>query len=245
MAEPGRPSSAALIDHLVLSTPDLGAAREELAALGFVTSPFQAHPRFGTGNHLVVLDNIYIELLGIVDPDPPDPAFLALVEPSIAVGGALAFVAVTAHDPQGYADALQASGHATDEVKTWSRPAYTPSGEFTASFTTFTFAPTMLPGAMTFFCKQHTPELIYQKEWQRHANSVRSLDFLRCRNERAGAEASAIRLGPHTVSWDSAGEPGWTIGLVAGKDAARTIELETVAGVTLEFVGNDQADTKT
>ena len=55
------------IDHIVLCVNDLDSAISAYSQLGFTVTPRAVHP-FGTGNALVQLDGMYIELLSVVDP---------------------------------------------------------------------------------------------------------------------------------------------------------------------------------
>ncbi|MEQ9568159.1 MAG: VOC family protein, partial [Pseudomonadales bacterium] len=55
------------IDHLVLCVNDLDAAIAAYRQLGFTVTPRANHP-FGTGNALIQLNGMYIELLSVVEP---------------------------------------------------------------------------------------------------------------------------------------------------------------------------------
>ena len=55
------------IDHLVLCVNDLDAAIAAYVELGFTVTPRAIHP-FGTGNALIQLDGMYIELLSVIEP---------------------------------------------------------------------------------------------------------------------------------------------------------------------------------
>ncbi|MEO0688659.1 MAG: VOC family protein [Pseudomonadota bacterium] len=229
--------ASARLDHLVLATPDLEASRAEFESLGFLVTPKQVHAHFGTANHLVVLKDIYIELLGIEHEDPDDASFRDLIQSSIEAGGGLVMVALTSDDSQGFATTLRKSGFEASEPNTWSRLARTPSGDFEASFTTFRFEPTLLHGTHTFYCKQHTPELVFQAEWMRHANAVHSMDALVFQGNLAKAEAQSakIPLGSHCVAWEADQRDSWTISLHAKQAASRRLALKTIANTYLEL----------
>jgi catechol 2,3-dioxygenase-like lactoylglutathione lyase family enzyme len=56
------------IDHAILGTGDLEAARALWTRLGFTITPRGRHKGWGTGNYCIMLEHDYLELLGMVDP---------------------------------------------------------------------------------------------------------------------------------------------------------------------------------
>src|SRR5215218_1115762 len=59
------------IDHAVVLVHDLDAARSRYERLGFTVAPRGLHPsEHGTGNHTVMLEREYVELLGVVALTP-------------------------------------------------------------------------------------------------------------------------------------------------------------------------------
>ncbi len=56
------------IDHAIVGTDDLEAARALWQSLGFVVSPRGRHKGWGTGNYCVMFAHDYVELLGQIDP---------------------------------------------------------------------------------------------------------------------------------------------------------------------------------
>lgn len=163
------------LDHIVIATPDLQATRDEFEAIGFTVSPRQEHEIFGTANHLIVLSNCYIELLGIKNNSPSDMSSQKIISPVIDQGGGLPLLALTHAEPELVAKALSSLRYDVNTPKSWSRKALTPDGEKTASFTTFFFSPSLLPETQTFFCRHRTPQYIYHAAWQRHSNGAEKL----------------------------------------------------------------------
>ena len=72
--------SASRLDHASIIVPDLAVASVAWRALGFRLAPRArhlapgadgvAHPT-GTGNHVVMLNGAYLELLAVIDPTRP------------------------------------------------------------------------------------------------------------------------------------------------------------------------------
>ena len=57
------------LDHTIVGVRDLEAGRIAWERLGFTSSPRGRHIGWGTANYCLMLEEGYIELLGIVDPD--------------------------------------------------------------------------------------------------------------------------------------------------------------------------------
>jgi hypothetical protein len=57
------------IDHAVILVRDLDAGRDRFARLGFTISPRGKHSaQMGTANHTIMLQDDYVELVGILQP---------------------------------------------------------------------------------------------------------------------------------------------------------------------------------
>ncbi|MEU6964626.1 VOC family protein [Streptomyces chrestomyceticus] len=117
----------AVLDHLVLATPDLEGTAAELAALtGVRPVPGGGHPGRGTRNALLGLgDGAYLEIIG---PDPAQPAPEAPRWFGIDAlrGPRLAHWAVRVHGIAGHVARARALGYDPGEPVTMSRR--TPDG---------------------------------------------------------------------------------------------------------------------
>ena len=170
------------IDHLVLATRDLDAARARYQALGFTLTPPARHP-FGTANSLVQLQGSFLELLAIAAPDdipeasPGRFSFAAFNRDYLAKAEGFSMLVLASEDARAEGRRMRAAGLDTYEPFDFSRRARLPSGdEVTVGFSlSFTTHPAM-PDAGFFYCQQHAPEHFWKAEYQAHANTAVSVD---------------------------------------------------------------------
>jgi Glyoxalase-like domain len=197
------------IDHLVLAGRDLDAMRRRYAALGFTLTPQALHP-FGTGNSLVQLQGCFLELLTVVEPSlipehaPDHFSFAAFNRDFLERREGLSMLVLDSADARADAAAFRVAGVTTFPPFDFSRKAKLPDGgEATVGFSTV-FA--TLPGATAagfFTCQQHAPQHFWKPDYQRHANTARSIA------EVALVAASPIELKPFLDGFSGvAGEAG-------------------------------------
>ena len=67
MTMPSRPING--LDHVLVGVRDLDAARAGFARLGLNSSPRGRHIGWGTANYCIMLEEDYIEILGIVEAE--------------------------------------------------------------------------------------------------------------------------------------------------------------------------------
>jgi catechol 2,3-dioxygenase-like lactoylglutathione lyase family enzyme len=227
------------IDHIVLAALDLDASRAEFEHLGFQVTPRERHMRYGTANHLIILEDSYIELLGVAELSPPDRATLQILGPAFAAGNGLPMLALSTENPEAAHAALNAEGYPVTEPVTWSRDANTPDGLRTASFTTFFIGDTLLPDMTAFVCVHHTPQFVRHPAWQVHPNGAsRLIGIDRPTAHGAGAD---YRFGPHRLAYRAPADANACI-LSLSTDQPlpepRGIELKTVANVRIRLVNS-------
>jgi hypothetical protein len=82
------------IDHLIVMVRHLDRSESAWRALGFATTPRGFHQSGGTANHLIMLRESYIELLGMTavtiagrNRENPPPFYTGCVRESGHVGG--------------------------------------------------------------------------------------------------------------------------------------------------------------
>ena len=141
------------IDHLVLSVPDLPAARAAYSGIGFRLSPRAEHASLGTANHIFVFGSTYCELLGVVQPE----LAAASVGGALAAGSCIAGLALC-----GSADGAKAEyggrGIVADDALQFSRDAHVGGSVGTARFRISKLAEGSVHGFFTFVCEHLTPE---------------------------------------------------------------------------------------
>jgi glyoxalase-like protein len=162
------------IDHAVIMVKNLDAAASSWKRLGFTVSPRGTHSaHMGTGNHTIMLDPDYFELLGVLAPtelNAPARAFLEKRE-------GIERVAFTAVDSAAGAEEIRARGYPPIGPTDFERPVTMPNGTLSAArFRTFQWPVEEAPGGMRIFACQHkTRETVWIPELMRHANGARRL----------------------------------------------------------------------
>ncbi|AUG52763.1 VOC family protein [Thalassospira marina] len=172
------------IDHLVLCVHDLDAACARYRQLGFAVTPRAVHP-FGTGNALVQLDGMYLELLAVLDPEIIGPdnvdlpfSFAVYNRNFLRLREGMSMLALQSKDAHADRAAYSEAGAAAPEVFDFERKGETPDGRqvdlgFSLSFASHP----LLRHGVCFSCQHHHPaENFYFPEYQNHPNSAVAID---------------------------------------------------------------------
>lgn len=189
--------TARTIDHVVHAVHDLDEAAKAYGDLGFTVTPRADHP-FGTSNRLVVLEDAYIEIVGVTDPTAiPDSGFAARVTSHLRRRGAgITHVVLSSYDPP--ADLAALGSLATGEIFNFSRPAPQPDGsEIKASFECTLARGTDDLGM--FLCRHVIPEAVWNESTRWHPNRARRIDSMALPVESAtldmlGTMAGAVAI---------------------------------------------------
>ena len=171
------------IDHIVLCVNDIDAAIASYVQLGFTVTPRAVHP-FGTGNALVQLDGMYIELLAVIDPDKIAETDLA--QPfSFPVYNrdylrhreGMSMLALQSSDAELDKRKFMAAGAAVPPVFHFERDAKTPDGETVGVAFSLVYANhPLLRHAVTFVCQhRHPVQNFYFPTYQNHRNGALAL----------------------------------------------------------------------
>ncbi len=158
------------IDHLLVAVADLGAAAADYRRLGFAVTPRGRHHGWPTGNHCVMFEDGYLELLGRVAAGAGRHRLDACLERGEGGLG----IALATGDPEATAAAWRASGIAVEGPHDLSRLLEEGEG-ITLRFRNVVPDPRELGGLLLFACHHLTPHLLRRPEWLRHANGARAL----------------------------------------------------------------------
>ncbi|AXO16857.1 VOC family protein [Thalassospira indica] len=168
------------IDHIVLCVNDLDAAIAVYTQLGFTVTPRAVHP-FGTGNALIQLDAMYIELLAVVDPGKIAETDLALPfsfpiynRDYLRHREGMSMLALQSRDAEQDRQKFIAAGAAVPAVFHFERDAKTPDGETVGVAFSLAYANhPLLRHAVTFVCQhRHPAQNFYFPAYQSHKNGA-------------------------------------------------------------------------
>ena len=194
------PRPIAGIDHALVGVSDLDAARESYARLGFTVTPRGRHIGWGTGNHTVMFENDYVELMGIVDPTQ----YIHNLDEFLKNGDGLLNVVLATEDADATSRWLREHSPHAEDAQSLQRLLELDDGEELLHFR-YVFIPSELtPGLQTFASQHLTPDKVRRPAWLSHPNGARSISEVTVVMESiAGVgEAYAQLFGADAVSGD-------------------------------------------
>ncbi len=160
------------IDHLLVAVADLGGAAADYRRLGFAVTPRGRHRGWPTGNHCVMFEEGYLELLGRVEAG----AGRHRLDESLARGEGGLGIALASDDPEATAAAWRAAGLEVEGPLDLARLLEDEErGELTLRFRNVLPDPRLLGDLVLFACHHLTPEQLRRPEWLRHENGVRGI----------------------------------------------------------------------
>jgi catechol 2,3-dioxygenase-like lactoylglutathione lyase family enzyme len=178
------------IDHCVVLVRNLDAARDRYQRLGFTVAPRGVHPPdHGTGNHTVMLEREYVELMGVITPTPSNERWRR----ALVAREGLAALALQTQSADAAAAEMNADGVALSTPEDFARPVVLPDGtKSQAAFRTTQFPPGVAPGFHLFCCEHRTRHITWLPELLRHANGAVALDHLLAASEDPRADAARV-----------------------------------------------------
>ncbi|CAO3355034.1 VOC family protein [Azospirillum melinis] len=163
------------LDHLVIATRDLDAARDAYARLGFTVTPRGHHTQLKSANHTILFPTgTYLELLGIEEQRPVNAHYAAFLRQREGI----AAIALKTPDAHAAVGPLTAAGFPVSEPVDFGRPVELPGGSRDATFTITQIDPASTPAGRVFLCQHHTPDLVWRPDRLEHANSATGLEAL-------------------------------------------------------------------
>jgi len=192
------------VDHAVALVRDLDAARARYERLGFTVAPRGVHPpELGTGNHTVMLEREYLELMGVLAPTEANVRYRR----ALSQREGLAAIALQTTSADAVVAEMAAAGFALEAPVDFARPVVLSDGMRTqAAFRTAHFPSGAAPGFHVFCCEHRTRHVTWRPELLSHANGAVALDHvLAASDDPQAAAAACARL---FAASPSAGDDG-------------------------------------
>jgi catechol 2,3-dioxygenase-like lactoylglutathione lyase family enzyme len=221
------------IDHCVVLVRDLDAARERWQRLGFTVSPRGLHPpEHGTGNHTIMLEREYVELMGVLAPTPSNEHWRARLEQREG----LAALALQTQSADAAVAEMRAAGIDLGAPADFARPIVLPDGTRTqAAFRTAQFPPGVAPGFHLFCCEHRTRHTTWLPDLLQHENGAYALNHVLAAS--ADPRADAERLGRVFAREPECAQDGrWTV-----DTGNSTIVFQTREALARQHAGIDLA----
>lgn len=200
------------VDHCYLMVRNLDRSQKQFQGLGFTLSPRGLHSAAkGSANHTIMLRaGDYFELLGIVVETDDNRGRREILERDGE--GLYAIVCRIANAIAAKAE-LARLKIATSTVQRFDRPTVlVDGGESTASFSVLHFDREHVPIGIAFMCEHHTPELVWQPQLMRHANTAVALAGVvaACDDPGETAQRFARLFAEGTIDRLAYGSQVWT-----------------------------------
>lgn len=172
------------LDHAAVMVHDLQLSGQTYERLGFCLTPLSQHSgaltpggdivQWGCANRCIMLQQGYLELLGVINPNLYDnkiPDFLARYE-------GIHILAFGCTDGAAAADRLAKEGFAANGVHGLARSLDTPGGKRKAEFNLVRLPPNDMPEGRVLAIEHLTPEYLWQDRYMTHPNGAIALEEL-------------------------------------------------------------------
>jgi catechol 2,3-dioxygenase-like lactoylglutathione lyase family enzyme len=222
------------IDHAIVLVHDLDRARSRYERLGFTVAPRGLHPpEHGTGNHTVMLEREYVELLGIVTATAANEPW----RQALAQGEGLAALALQTPSADAVVAEMAAAGVAVEAPVDFARPVVLPDGiRSQASFRLAHFPRGIASGFQVFCCEHRTRHITWRPELLHHANGAVALDHVLAASE--APEADAAKVGALFAREPRTGSDG----AIVVDTGNGTIRFQTPASLAARFAPTDLSE---
>ncbi len=191
------------IDHVAHFVPHIDSASSALESLGFTLTPFSAQSHrlepggplvpAGSGNRCAMFERGFVEFL----TPTADTQIAIQIRTAIKryVGAHLVAFGTGAAETDHAR--IEKAGFNPLPAVALQRQIGTDTGESTARFTVVRVPPGTMAEGRIQYCQHHTPELLWQPRWTRHANRAAGLTgvILAVADEREAAQRYARYTG--------------------------------------------------
>ena len=172
------------LDHAAVMVHDLHLSAQVYERLGFCLTPLSQHAgaltpgsevvQWGCANRCIMLQQGYLELMGVIDTDLYDnkiPEFLVRYE-------GIHILAFSCTDGATAANRLAEEGFGANGVHRLARSLDTPDGERKAEFNLVRLPPEEMPEGRVLAIEHITPAYLWQDRYMTHPNGAIALEEL-------------------------------------------------------------------
>jgi len=191
------------LDHVAHFVPDIESASAALEQLGFTLTPFSEHSHrsepggplvpAGSGNRCAMFERGFVEFLTPTADTPIANQIRTAIKRYVGAHlGAFGTGAAESDHAR-----IEKEGFNPLPAVALQRQIGTETGEGTARFTVVRVPPGTMAEGRIQYCQHHTPELLWQPRWRRHANHAAGLAgvILRVANAQEAARRYARYTG--------------------------------------------------
>lgn len=223
------------LDHVVINVADqLDDAAALFRRLGFQLTA-RGHHSLGSSNHLAILGDNYLELLGF--EAGRGNLRQDLWQAPIGLSG-LVWKTEDADAVWRYLASQDIDG---DQPASFFRPVTLPDGsEQQARFRTVRLRPELVANGRSFFCQHDTPEAVWQDAWRDHPNGVSDIvEFVVVAHDPATAAQPYSRLfGADKLTACQEGAFVLKAGIATVRFAAADYVTQRFAGLPIDYDGS-------
>jgi len=210
------------LDHVVHAVRNLDAAADFYARAGFLVSGRNRHP-WGTHNRIVQLENCYIEILEVAEPEkivPHRPRFFsfgAFNQDFLARREGFSMLLLNSRDAAADARSFEASGIGAFDVFDFGREGKRPDGSTAKLAFSLAFAAEPnSPDLRLAVCQHHYPENFWNPAFQTHVNGAQRVsgvvmianhparhgEFLKAYTGAGEVTSKAVGISVHSENGD-------------------------------------------
>jgi hypothetical protein len=165
------------LDHIVHAVRNLDAAADFYRRMGFMVGARNRHS-WGTHNHLVQFPGFFMELLAVAEPEKLTGEGFAVLfgefnRQFLTHHEGLSFMMLESEDVPADAAQFRAAGFARSDALTFERAGKGPDGSTVTVGFSLAFARDPRAPEIGFaVCRQHNPQLFWNRALQQHANGT-------------------------------------------------------------------------